>query len=120
MLHQLVANAILILHLQFGMDYPQHTPQIIMVDPASLPCRCLAGYRQGVIYLRLGDPLDTAVMQGRVLHETVHHLQYEAGGSAKNCEEWVDREKRAIEIQRIWLARRDGLAAQLNWPGTCQ
>lgn len=120
MLHQLVLNALLILHLQFGFDYPKHTPQILMVDRAALPCRCLAGYREGAIYLVLGERLDTVAMQGKVLHEVVHHLQYEAKGSATDCQDWSDREDRAIEIQRIWVGQREGLTSQVIWKATCQ
>lgn len=34
-----------------------------------------------------------------LLHELIHYLQWSAAGPAKSCEEWLEREQRAIAVQ---------------------
>lgn len=50
---------------------------------------------------------DTAA-QSVLLHELVHYLQWAASGRrARNCEEWMAREREAYRIQFAWLLSRD-------------
>lgn len=107
---------ILIAHGETGLPLPDTMPTIVMVTPermAQMACgerKCQppkAMQMEARIYVL--DGLDwTNPEVGIVLvHESVHVLQWHAGGAVSDCAEWLRRERQAWDVT-VKLLRTSG------------
>jgi hypothetical protein len=70
-------------------------------------CAVKGYYDKGTIYLDK-DVADSAMAEDQialsiVVHEATHFLQDKAGLVGRSCSQWLQNEKEAFEIQRMWL-----------------
>jgi len=98
-------------HSQAGLPLPDRAPTIHVTTQenirALLGCgRCRPSGAQIKEDVYVDDELDfsKAYDASILLHEFVHYLQWSAAGPAKSCEEWQEREQRAIAVQTRVLA----------------
>ncbi len=88
-------------------------PRVLQMQACGRPCRVLAWYApHGTIYIDNRLDIETR-MEHRsiVVHELVHHVQRARFGSAaKDCDDWLMREREAYLAQARWL-RSKGLGS---------
>lgn len=113
---EMLLDAFFTLHLFFGMPPPDRFPQFILETEASMPCRhCDGAYRTGVVWMRGDLPRDDR-WKAKLLHEALHHLQYEAAGDdAHDCSDWLARERDGylVQIRALERANLDARAERL-------
>lgn len=79
-------------------------PRVEVAAPASMPCRCLGAYQDGVVWI--SSDLDPRTPFGRsvVLHEIVHHLQEQSRGAPRDTQARARLEREALGAQNAYLA----------------
>ena len=97
-----------VLHEQQGYPMPVSYPEYHIGPTEDMPSSCsryVACYARGHVWLLA--PMLLVDKQERLtslLHENVHHLQWEKRGDATNCEQNYDREVAAYSAQQIYVS----------------
>lgn len=82
---------------------PEEPPLVYIVPAESMPCVCEAAYEDRRLYIRndinWNDPKWISV----VLHELEHHRQFVKKGEARDCDDWIAREREALAVQSLYL-----------------
>lgn len=84
---------------------PEDLPTLMVVPPAAMPCKCEAAYDEGKIYVRNDINWQEPRWLSVIVHELEHHRQFLKYGTAKDCDDWVDREWQAHQVQTLYLER---------------
>jgi len=82
---------------------PPELPMVLMVPAESMPCPCEAAYDKGKLYVRQDINWNDPRWISIVLHELEHHRQYVRRGDARDCDEWLSRERQALAVQAQYL-----------------
>jgi hypothetical protein len=88
-------------------------PRVLQMRVCGRPCRVLAWYSpDGTIHIDNRLDIETRMThRSIVVHELVHHVQRaRLGSAAKDCDDWLAREREAYLAQARWL-RSMGLGA---------
>lgn len=103
-------------HAESGLPLPDVAPEIRIASEAKIQelvcpgekCRIVGVESNGVVYIR--DDVDFSQPKSLLIlaHELTHYMQHKARGRAKNCEEWMDRERQAFAVE-LRLAQRSNL-----------
>jgi hypothetical protein len=97
-----------VLHEQQRYPMPVSYPVYHLGPTPDMPTACAkfaACYARGHIWIV--SPLVVADERERLvslLHESVHHLQWEKRGDAKNCQQNYDREVEAYKAQQVYIS----------------
>ena len=98
-------------HVQTGLPLPARPPSIHLTrqEDMSLLIGCGQCTPSGVqvkehVYVDAGLDFSKAYDASILLHELVHYLQWSVAGPAKSCDEWREREQKAIAVQTRYLA----------------
>lgn len=98
-----LAEMLLVLRTLTAEPVPEEPPMVYIVPVQSMPCACEAAYDDRRLYIRndinWNDPRWISV----VLHELEHHRQFVRRGQARDCDEWMSRERDALAIQNAYL-----------------
>jgi len=96
---------------QTGLPLPEQAPTIHVTSQEHIRsllgcgrCRPSGAQIRGDVYIDDSLDFSSAYDMSILLHELVHYLQWSVAGTAKSCEEWLDREQRAIAVQARVLA----------------
>lgn len=95
-----------VLHEQQGFPMPISYPvyHAGMDGDTPRPCAHAGGcYYRGHIWIGAALLLSERERKAALLHENVHHLQFEAHGEAKNCQQGLDNERAAYKAQQIYV-----------------
>jgi len=98
-----------VLHEQQGWPMPTSYPTYhlgITEDTTEL-CRKVAHYAcysRGHVWITAALLADDAARKAVLLHENVHHLQWEKAGDSMNCQQNWERERAAYKAQQIYLS----------------
>jgi len=113
----------IVAELLTDLHYDGPPPEITWVNPREVVevCGCApkALYRENNAYLSRALNLDNVEDRAVLLHELVHHIQWVAGGPAKDCSEWKRREILAHAAQNAWLIEH-GSGRRAMFTGSCQ
>lgn len=88
-------------------------PRVLQMRVCGRPCQVLAWYSpHGTIYIDNRLDIETRMAdRSIVVHELVHHVQRtRLGSTAKDCDDWLMREREAYLAQARWL-RSKGLGS---------
>ena len=98
-----LAELMLVLRTLTTEPLPEEPPMVLIVPREAMPCPCEAAYDDRKLYIRndinWNDPRWISV----VLHELEHHRQFVKRGEARDCEEWMARERDALAVQTQYL-----------------
>jgi hypothetical protein len=98
-----LAEMMLVLKTLTTEPVPEEPPMVLIVPAETMPCACEAAYEDRRLYIRndinWNDPKWISV----VLHELEHHRQFVKRGQARDCEEWMARERDAVAVQTQYL-----------------
>jgi hypothetical protein len=114
----MVAELFATIHLLSGYPVPQRSPEVSFVPLATMqqmicnnrPCAVKAFYKpeEGVFIDEKIDVEDDIYSRSVLLHELVHHLQYESRKFESldtPCHRWQAKEVEAYEIQHKYLKK---------------
>jgi hypothetical protein len=94
---------LLVLHTLTQQPVPTDLPMIVIVSRSAMPCACEAAFDDEKLYLRNDINWQDPKWLSIVLHELAHYSQFSRNGPARDCNDWLSRERQAIEIQIDYL-----------------
>jgi hypothetical protein len=101
----------LLAHSQAGLPLPEKAPTIHFTSQEHMRsllgcgrCRPSGAQIREDVYVDESLDFSRAYEASILLHELVHYLQWAARGTATSCEEWLEREQRALAVQAHVLA----------------
>ena len=101
----------LLAHSQAGLPLPEKAPTIHFTSQEHIRtllgcvrCRPSGAQIREDVYVDEALDFSHAYEASILLHELVHYLQWAARGTATSCEDWLDREQRALAVQARVLA----------------
>jgi hypothetical protein len=98
-----LAEMVLVLKALTGEPIPDKLPMVLIVPAETMPCPCEAAYDDGKLYVRQDINWNDPRWISIVLHELEHHRQFVRKGQARDCEEWMSRERQALLVQSQYL-----------------
>lgn len=98
-----LAEILLVLKTLTQEPVPDEFPMVLMVPREAMPCPCEAAYDEGKLYVRYDINWNDPRWISIVLHELEHHRQFMKWGPARDCDEWIARERQALAVQNQYL-----------------
>ena len=96
----------LLAHSQAGLPLPEKGPMIHFTSQEQIRsllgcgrCRPSGAQIREDVYVDEALDFSQAYEASILLHELVHYLQWAARGTAASCQEWLEREQRALAVQ---------------------
>lgn len=98
-----LVELVLVLRTLTQEPAPVELPIVMVVPKAAMPCACDAAYMDEKLHIRNDIDWHDPRWLSIVLHELAHHRQFLRSGIARDCTEWMRREREALEIQTQYL-----------------
>jgi hypothetical protein len=98
-----LAELILVLRTLTTEPIPEEPPVVMIVPREAMPCPCEAAYDDRKLYIRNDINWTDPRWLSIVLHELEHHRQHVRHGEARDCTEWMARERQALSVQTQFL-----------------
>jgi hypothetical protein len=98
-----LAELLLVLRTLTTEPFPDELPVVLIAPREAMPCPCEAAYDKGRLYIRNDINWNDHRWISIVLHELEHHRQFVRRGDARDCDEWVSRERDALTVQTQYL-----------------
>lgn len=98
-----LVELLLVLRTLSGEPTPDELPMVLIAPGDAMPCQCEAAYDDRKLYIRNDINWNDHRWISIVLHELVHHRQFVARGTARDCTEWLAREQQALAVQTQYL-----------------
>ena len=98
-----LAELVLVLRTLTTEPVPEGLPMVLIAPGESMPCVCEAAYENGSLYIRNDINWNDPKWVSIVLHELEHHRQFVKRGEARDCDDWISREREALAVQTLYL-----------------